>query len=749
MPTRGHSSAPKFTEDKPRELSRYFAELETLFASCNVTGDEQKKLHACRYVAIEIAELWEALPQYTTSSTYDQWKLEIMKLYPGTSSTDRWTEADLDKIVGERSRLGIKTLEDLADYYRPFYMVSTFLITQARLSANEQSRAFIRGIPRYLWERMQTRLMVAHPGHLANEGYTLENLYKAAVYVITVDSPNSHSSYTPAQEPNPVISPYSVPGTYAPPITTQPGLKMEDLSTMFEKLAQTILVAINAKSNDHTSHDHRPANHGNCNFCGEPGHFMGQCPKLTSYVALGKCRRNVDGKVVLPSGAFLSKAIIGKWLADRFDEYHRQNPGQLAIGQLSANTTTSTMLYGCIPSQPQEDNAVEIETLRLSAESRIEALERELFSLRAKPVFDGVEVPRIRRGPPAREQPVIIPQTASQPPQSSQNGSETAPQSTETINDPPIHPFANIPEAQYIPPSKRNFGAQAEKEKPSKEPAYRTIAPIHSSHFAEEVYTRSMKLPFVTLSSEELLSISPEYRQKMRDAVTPKRIYPTEIEKVSDAVATHIQEEALPQVASEVPRTSHGRNGIPTPAEAFIVADVYETYLNNLQPGEEPKRLTVAKDSHALRSLMMLVDHQEHIEAIIDPGSQIIAMSETVCFNLGLHFDPTIQLNMQSANGEIDRSLGLARNVPCNVGDITLYFQIHVIRNPAYDILLGRPFDVLTESLIKNYKNEDQTITICDPNSGKVNTIPTIPRGKPRHNIKRTPPENFQVVSRN
>ena len=86
---------------------------------------------------------------------------------------------------------------------------------------------------------------------------------------------------------------------------------------------------------------------------------------------------------------------------------------------------------------------------------------------------------------------------------------------------------------------------------------------------------------------------------------------------------------------------------------------------------------------------------------------------------LGLIYDPAVILNMQSANGEVDRSLGLARNVPIQIGDITLYVQIHVIRNPAYDILLGRPFDILTESVVRNFANEDQTITIRNPNSGR------------------------------
>jgi len=100
-------------------------------------------------------------------------------------------------------------------------------------------------------------------------------------------------------------------------------------------------------------------------------------------------------------------------------------------------------------------------------------------------------------------------------------------------------------------------------------------------------------------------------------------------------------------------------------------------------------------------------------------------MAEAVCFDLGLAYDPTIKLNMQSANGNVNQSLGLSRNVPFQIGAITFYLQVHIIRSPAYDILLGRPFDILTESIVRNFANEDQTITIRDPNSGRRVTVPT------------------------
>jgi Aspartyl protease len=143
----------------------------------------------------------------------------------------------------------------------------------------------------------------------------------------------------------------------------------------------------------------------------------------------------------------------------------------------------------------------------------------------------------------------------------------------------------------------------------------------------------------------------------------------------------------------------------------------------------------VGMEFHVLQSIHMLVDNKEQIECIVDQGSQIIAISEEVCHRLGLTYDPTIQLHMQSVNGAVDLSLGLSRNVACRIGPVTLYLQIHVIRSPTYHILLGGPFDVLTESIVKHFANADQTITIRDPNTGKVTTIPTISRGSSERRV--------------
>ena len=84
---------------------------------------------------------------------------------------------------------------------------------------------------------------------------------------------------------------------------------------------------------------------------------------------------------------------------------------------------------------------------------------------------------------------------------------------------------------------------------------------------------------------------------------------------------------------------------------------------------------------------------------------------------------------MVLANSGVDQLLGLAGNVPFLVGTITLYLQVHVLHAPAYDILLGHPFNILTQSVVRNFADENQTITILDPNTGRKVTVPTIPRG--------------------
>lgn len=175
------------------------------------------------------------------------------------------------------------------------------------------------------------------------------------------------------------------------------------------------------------------------------------------------------------------------------------------------------------------------------------------------------------------------------------------------------------------------------------------------------------------------------------------------------------------------------------PKGALVIGDPVLQYLESLTPGEEPKQIFIAKPSEQLRCVYPLVNGAAKIESLYDTGSQIVSISEKKAMVTGLSWDPDVVIYMQSANKGVEKSLGLARNVPFLFGEVTLYMQIHVIRDPAYDLLLGRPFDTLTESMVKTTKDGNQTITIYDPNTLRRSVIVTYPRGKGPNILEKSP----------
>jgi Aspartyl protease len=327
--------------------------------------------------------------------------------------------------------------------------------------------------------------------------------------------------------------------------------------------------------------------------------------------------------------------------------------------------------------------------------------------------------------------------------------SQSQPQEVQEVPVParaPEHPFRYAKDASYTPPSTKNVGAQDKvPSAPYKraDPAYRTLPPIHDPAIAATVFQRAMEAP-ITITQRELLSLSPEVRSQVRDTTTTRRI-PNKDNIISQNLYEDQDDIYYDRLATIQPVTTFAlvdAYNRPIPHDAFVVEDEIESYYRSLGTGEDPdlNRLIVSGDSSAIRSVQALIDNSHRVECILDSGCQIIAMSEAICHQLGLAYDPSIVLHMQSANGTLDQSLGLSRNVPFQIATITIYLQVHVIGSPAYDVLLGRPFDVLTESVVRNFANEDQTITIQDPNTGRRVTVPTFTRTRkepkcthPRH----------------
>jgi hypothetical protein len=110
-----------------------------------------------------------------------------------------------------------------------------------------------------------------------------------------------------------------------------PYVKAEDLSTLFEQMAQSFIKVLALQGNKQrlmtttTSSSTNPQAAAsldplNCVFCGQSGHFIAQCLVCADYITNEKCKRNLEGKIVLPNGQFTPHSIPGRFIEDQIDE---------------------------------------------------------------------------------------------------------------------------------------------------------------------------------------------------------------------------------------------------------------------------------------------------------------------------------------------------------------------------------------------------------------------------------------------
>ncbi|KXN84890.1 hypothetical protein AN958_11988 [Leucoagaricus sp. SymC.cos] len=74
-----------------------------------------------------------------------------------------------------------------------------------------------------------------------------------------------------------------------------------------------------------------------------------------------------------------------------------------------------------------------------------------------------------------------------------------------------------------------------------------------------------------------------------------------------------------------------------------------------------------------LRVIPALINKVHEEEALLDSGSQIISMSREPASTCRITWDPELTINMQSVNGQITKTCGLAKNVPFNFGNVTIH----------------------------------------------------------------------------
>lgn len=160
-------------------------DLEFHFTRSAVEDATERKKHACWFLDIDTCELWETLPEYTNDkASYNKFCEAIYRLYPGSEEERKWSVADMDKLVGESSRIVILSLSDLGKYYRQFLAITSFLLSKDHISTTEQGRAFTCGFQSELWGWISQRLQLKFPDHFPNDPYKLQDIHDTMRFIL-------------------------------------------------------------------------------------------------------------------------------------------------------------------------------------------------------------------------------------------------------------------------------------------------------------------------------------------------------------------------------------------------------------------------------------------------------------------------------------------------------------------------------------------------------------------------------------
>ncbi|KAG6869626.1 hypothetical protein C0995_001710, partial [Termitomyces sp. Mi166 len=83
--------------------------------------------------------------------TYEEWKVEIFKLYPGSESRDRYTQNNLEKLIADFLSKGTPSRASFSQYHREFQKIVKWLADNSKMERSSEKEKFQRGIPLTLW----------------------------------------------------------------------------------------------------------------------------------------------------------------------------------------------------------------------------------------------------------------------------------------------------------------------------------------------------------------------------------------------------------------------------------------------------------------------------------------------------------------------------------------------------------------------------------------------------------------------
>jgi hypothetical protein len=747
LPARHSDKAPRFDPNNPPTLSEYFTDYELLAAAAKLS-EEDKVSNAPNYVPRTEGDYWRSIEEYSAvPASYTAFKRAILEAYPGSTPEEKWSLLDLERFCSSQTARQITTRGEFAQFDREFTKIAAWLKRKRIAEDTELQRWYYKAIDVSFRDRLVRRLEIVLPQHKPDEVYAYKDLREAAHHILagtptTLDPAASPRATSMAYDPHPLAT----SATFLP--VKKEESDFEKLTLAFTHSVETAMANLLSRMPQQYGNGNRgysappqqlpqvgqsngsamrprPGDIGQrCFWCHETSHFLGGCGRLNEYFGSGKVRRDNTGSIVLGNGDRIPLEPRGSAWQQRVDEYYQRNPGMLpqprpplAQGERDAPphqpASFSANLVGVddVPEQgseaeqefeeEDEDDAEMFQTY-LGAMKDVAGEYGEQEGLkRMIQVFENRVQEKKKRAPPKKrgmDEPVA-PSASAAPAAEQSKGPQEKPSLMRPYIDVPRLP--KPPQIAKPPPRAPGIPAPAPPQPPSQQ--FRYQAPCETGVKALDVFNRTLSEK-VVLSIEELIALCPDVRKYYKEATTTKR----------------------------VPVAGRGKG--TEVAEANLVS----TYLS-MKEGD----LVEAEHSLPLRTIEVSLNGVTSCTGILDNGCQIVIIRRDVWRRLQVPLRPDRIMFMESANGGSNATSGMVPRVIFEIGNVRLPCPVQVVEDAPFECLLGRTFTALAEAVTKEFRDGEMNITLTDPNTGLVITVPTQARTDKRRQEAAGEEEDF------
>lgn len=407
MPACGARDAPRFDQEKPRELLRFFKNLEDQFKRNNIVDSQEKKEFAGRYADVDTEIDWKGMRSYAVGKTWEEHREEIIASYPEASGLSKGSLKNLERLCKENRRLSRQDISELTAFKRKFQSeVSRLESTTPNSPPSIVSNRELVGMVLQCFEesfraavtlRLDTieAASTAVSNRRSEDPYSLDDVWAAAERIAEGAGSLYSSAFSGGDG-----------GIYTAP-SVKP--KVEDnrdaeiaimkddykigFKTTNEAIARLERSLVQMSTNlsqgapsrnterEPSSRQYRESNNSMsdqlCYHCSAPGHRSNNCPTKERQFAEGKIKLNAEGKIRLTDGAELPSKGEGLSLAERIEKHWR---GRTPVKSVAQNLQIP--VYDKESGTPEEFNNF-IESLKIASDNErrettyVQLLQRE------------------------------------------------------------------------------------------------------------------------------------------------------------------------------------------------------------------------------------------------------------------------------------------------------------------------------------------------------------------------------------